>query len=92
MLSTVDRMHSISRLGAENWETAFNVVAFGRNLPIQTEWRPFHRRISCIDERQVIYMTVIELLLSAGVLFSERHVYLRGWGSHRARLNESQRH
>jgi hypothetical protein len=33
-------------------------------------------------------MTVIQRLLSAGVPFSERHVYLRGWGSHHPRLNE----
>jgi hypothetical protein len=33
-------------------------------------------------------MTVIQCLLSVRVPFSERHVYLRGWGSHRARLNE----
>jgi hypothetical protein len=33
-------------------------------------------------------VTVIRRLLSASVPFSEHHVYLRGWGSHRSRLNE----
>jgi hypothetical protein len=33
-------------------------------------------------------MVVIQRLLRAGVPFSERHAYLRGRGSHRARLNE----
>jgi hypothetical protein len=33
-------------------------------------------------------MTVIQRLPSTGVPFSGRHMYLRGWRSHHARLNE----
>jgi hypothetical protein len=33
-------------------------------------------------------MMVIQRLLSAGVPFSERHVYFSSWESHRAKLNE----
>jgi hypothetical protein len=34
-------------------------------------------------------LTAIQRLLSAGIPFSERDVYLRSWGSRGARLNES---